>query len=279
MKNEVSISAVAAQQVEVRKHEAPIQSAAQKVEALNQEGMTLLDSGDYKRAFSVFAVGIRLAKQALGDIENNEKTSSTTTPTTTDSATIKIFQHSSSSSKQNLFMEDKTGNHPLVFKRPLPICCSTTGTGQDTAPIDYLTLRLAFVQVFNLALTLHLGALSCDGKKSQEAVNKKLQKALSLYECAVTMDTNAFQLSMFEKMALVSNMGHIHSLLGNTKNSQACFEHVIFLLNLANEETSNNHDDNSAEISSSQQQLHDGFMANAISFFLFPFASRPAAAA
>jgi hypothetical protein len=68
-------------------------------------------------------------------------------------------------------------------------------------------------------------------KSSQEAAvkTKKLHKALSIYECAVLdMDTDAFQLSMFEQMGLVNNMGHIHSLLDNTKHSQDCFEHLTF---------------------------------------------------
>jgi hypothetical protein len=285
IKNEVSIP-TAAQQVASLKQEASIQETAQKVEVLNQEGMQLVDRGDYKGAFSVFAVGIRLAKQALCVTENHENISHITTTTTkTDSTIIKpacsfsqIVQDSSTSSEQNFFVEDPTGNHPLVFKRPLPICCSITGPGQDATPSDYLKRRVAFVQCFNLAITVHLSALSYDGKKSKEAVNKKLQKALSLYECALEMETDALQLSIFEKMALVNNMAHIHSFLDNTKYSQDCFKHVMYLLDLANEETSNNHD-YSTEISSSQQQLHEVFMANAIAFFLFPYASRPAAAA
>ena len=275
------------------KNKVSIREAVQEVELLAlatqvECGISLIDSGDYKRAFAIFSVGIRLTKQILLNVvESNGETSLNTTTTKTDSAIIATtaaccslpttLEDSSSSSEQNLFKQDKRGNHPLVFSRPLPIWCSTTGTGQDATPSDEcLKIRLAFVQVYNLALTVHLSALEADAdhnKRSKQVVEKKLQQALSLYECAAQMDASdsiALQLSMFESLALVNNMGHIHLLLGNIKDAQDCFERVlVILLNLANE---NDND----EI---HQLLHEGFMRNALSFFLLSNGSCPAAAA
>jgi hypothetical protein len=81
------------------------------------------------------------------------------------------------------------------------------------------------MQLYNLALCHHLSALSTS--ESSAASEKKLQRALSLYELAYTITmTEDIQPTVLQTIAIVNNNGHIHDMLNNVEISRQCFENI-----------------------------------------------------
>lgn len=84
---------------------------------------------------------------------------------------------------------------------------------------------LSYVILYNLALSYHLRAM-CD--EDNHIRNAYIEKALTLYEHAHHILTNkVLQVSLLHPMAIASNLGHIHSLLGDEPRAQLCFRHLL----------------------------------------------------
>lgn len=265
------------------KNESSIAVATREILSLNNEGIEFITRGNFTRAISVFFCGIKKAKQIIllsEIVDNDARPPPAATPPAC--AFFKIIQDDSSiSSTQQFFTRGNQESHPLVFNRPLSVPASSTFCAKNNDAIPSNILKLAFIQIYNLALSLHLSALAQarmsttdGGNKNKELLNKKLHKVLALYECAEEMG-DALQLSLIERMALVNNLGHVNSALKNDMHSQGCFQNLMRLLNLLKEETSNK----DHQMSINEQKLYEGFLDNALSFFLFPRDSLPAAAA
>ena len=55
-----------------------------------------------------------------------------------------------------------------------------------------------------------------------------LQKALQMYELAYAMQMqNSIDMTLQPTMIIMSNVGHIHKILGNRENSMQCFQHLL----------------------------------------------------
>jgi hypothetical protein len=77
--------------------------------------------------------------------------------------------------------------------------------------------------LYNLALCHHLHALN-----SKDGTKAKLEKALALYELAYTLlFTEDTQATVFQQMAIINNIGHIHAILQNVECSRQCFENLL----------------------------------------------------
>jgi tetratricopeptide (TPR) repeat protein len=153
--------------------------------------------------------------------------------------------------------EDILGNEPFTFRSPIYIPSYATDHTSFTYYVDS-----SFMLLYNLALTHHLSALS--GNNSQ----KRLRKALSLYELAYTIQmTEDIQLTFLQSMAIANNLGQIHTALGDEEKSRQCFQHLLSSIMFLNE---------SGDRDSVEQM--DGFIANIMPLILMG-SSAPAAAA
>jgi hypothetical protein len=231
------------------KNELSIAVATQEILSANSEGVELINSGDFARAVSVFSRCTLMVKRIIR-LSDDSNTSSTSA-----CAFFKILHVDSISSRQQFFMGGNLTSRPQVSNRPLSIL----------GPINIL--KLAYTQIYNLALSVHLSAVSPsdDGShKNEDLLNKQLHRALKLYESAMKMDASGdIQLSLVEKMALVNNLGHVHHALKNDVYSQGCFQNLVHLLKLFQETSSEKH-----QMSLYEQKLYEGFLENALSFFL-----------
>jgi hypothetical protein len=156
---------------------------------LNNEGVEFMKcGGNCNRAFSVFSRGLKMAKQVLillsPEVISHKDASSDITSSTP-------IGSSMYPSRQQFFKrDDNMESQPLVCNCPLSIPASRVfPTWNDDALPNIL--KLAFIQLFNLALSVHLSALEQQDRKpttdggsmNEKLVNKKkYQKALRLYE-------------------------------------------------------------------------------------------------
>ena len=87
---------------------------------------------------------------------------------------------------------------------------------------------------------------------------QELRKSLWLYDAAnsVRMQEN-LSLNVIQSMAIVNNMGHIHSVLKNSGKAKLCFKHLLRLIMIVND----------ADGEESIEEL-DGFLMNVTSLIL-----------
>ena len=122
-------------------------------------------------------------------------------------------------------------------------------------------VKLSFIQLYNLALTHHLCALS---RPNPEPF---LRKALSLYELAYTIHVSEdVELTILQSMAIVNNLGQLHSKLNDFEKSQQCFENLLTTLMFVKD---------CGEQDS--QHMLDGFLSNVMSLILCSPKPAPAA--
>jgi hypothetical protein len=149
-------------------------------------------------------------------------------------------------------------------------------------PLDsYLCEELSCVAIYNLALSHQLKAISLSQQLSRYSVSSQLQqqqriqaylhKALSLYEYSHQIFKNQaipVRVPALHCMALVSNLGQIHNLLGKSTKAQQCNEYLLSVLMYTidrRKETNNNNNDAMPLPQRQQQQqrddtLLDGFL-------------------
>ena len=122
----------------------------------------------------------------------------------------------------------------------------------------YKTLSL--ITMFNLAICHHRSAIKNSMDKTA------LRKALQLYELAYAIQMQeGIDMTLTPTMIIMSNVGHIHKILGNDENANQCFQHLLSTLMFL--------------VEAGEKDMvweFDGFFANIMSTI---FAHSPAAAA
>lgn len=152
--------------------------------------------------------------------------------------------------------QDLTGQSGFVFKEPIMVLPQSL-----IQPGYTFYVKLSFIQLYNLALSHHLCALS---KTNPEPF---LRKALALYELAYTIHVSEdIELTILQSMAIVNNLGHLHKELDDLDKSRQCFENLLTTLMFVKDcgEQDSNH-------------MLDGFLSNVMPLILV--GSKPAAAA
>lgn len=116
-----------------------------------------------------------------------------------------------------------------VFKNPLIV----KGDCFEV-PLDaHLCEELSCVAIYNLALAHQLKAISLSSEGDCSVFRAYLSKALSLYEYSHQIFKNQainFQVPALHCMALVSNIGQIHHLRGESPKAHQCNEYLLSVL-------------------------------------------------
>merc|ERR1712007_80943 len=83
--------------------------------------------------------------------------------------------------------------------------------------------------MYNLALTLHLQALSLANSDLDVKKAKKLfLRARKLYELAFEMHLDeSCDVSLLFTLALINNLGLVYNILGEKRRSQTCFKNMF----------------------------------------------------
>ena len=233
---------------------------------LNNEGVHYLSKGLYGDALHAISNGLTLVKQVLSSsdqvVEKRlPQTMDSDTQSSSNSPTCIFFhlhkEFSSISDHTDAIRDAET----FVFCNPVFL---PRGVNQVTTLKYYV--NLSFILLYNLALTHHLYAMEGEGDQGS------LRKALSLYELAYTLQmTEDIEVSFLQTMAIVNNLGQIHTALGNQKESKFCFEHLLSTIMYLN-------DCGETAMSDNMEDFRvEGFMENVISCILKTPLSAPAA--
>jgi hypothetical protein len=84
---------------------------------------------------------------------------------------------------------------------------------------------LILITLFNLAVCHHRSAII----NNMDRIS--LGKALQLYELAYAMQMQEdIGMTLTPTLIIMSNVGHIHKILGNNKSSDHCFQHLLSTL-------------------------------------------------
>ena len=96
---------------------------------------------------------------------------------------------------------------------------------QASVPCSKVKKTLLLIVLFNLAICNHRKAIE-SGKEG-----KRLRKALKLYELAYAIQMQeAIDMTLTATMIIMSNVGHIHKVLGNDDDATQCFQHLLSTL-------------------------------------------------
>ena len=237
--------------------------STQEAKALTRQGVRCFHQADFAGSIAAFSGALYISKQVLNDNELAmcaAQDNSIIERSTTVKCALRDTLHDEAGSRRNCFTQGQGGADPMIFNQPLTV--------NETDPTSYH--KLVYIQIFNLGLSFHLSAFGCGpdegGKRNKnntnEQVNKRLRKALGLYDCALEMTTNhadrKLQLSSLEHMALINNIAQVHYALRNIKSSQDCFRSLLAMPSSATERRG---------VSPGEQVILDGFVSNALSVF------------
>ena len=107
-----------------------------------------------------------------------------------------------------------SSNELFIFLNPIKV--------QGKLPKNKLRKSLSLIALFNLAICNHRNGIL----HNMDRVC--LQKALQMYELAYAIQMqNGIDMTLTPTMIIMSNVGHIHKVLGNTSNSMQCFQHLL----------------------------------------------------
>jgi tetratricopeptide (TPR) repeat protein len=108
-------------------------------------------------------------------------------------------------------------NGLFIFLNPIKI--------PGPLPTTKLRKTLSLISMFNLAICNHQCAILRNLDKVQ------LRKALHLYELAYAIQMQeGIDMTLTPTMIIMSNVGHIHKILGNEDNAMQCFQHLLSTL-------------------------------------------------
>lgn len=108
-------------------------------------------------------------------------------------------------------------NDLFIFLNPIKV--------PERLPAVKLCKTLSLITIFNLAICNHRSAIIKNMDKTL------LRKALQLYELAYAIQMQeAIDMTLTPTMIIMSNVGHIHKILGNNDNAIQCFQHLLSTL-------------------------------------------------
>lgn len=234
---------------------------------LNNEGVNLIEAGLYQEAIACFSKGLSIAKEVLAsqaDEEDDEDgpDDADSMDISSDSASQTPSCHFHKIQEQEAMnscdtKEEVYSDGPFLFRSPIFIPSSQAN---DVASFKYY-VKCSFILLYNLALTHHLSAL--EGSNT----TKRLRKALSLYELAYTIQmTEDIQLTVLQTMAIVNNLGLVHTALKNEAKATQCFQHLLSTIMFLTD----------CDERDSVEQI-DGFVSNVMPLILKGSASAAAA--
>jgi hypothetical protein len=129
------------------------------------------------------------------------------------------FKGSSPSSSFERTFENGGICSSSIFRDPICMASGLPQAERDTCEV------LSYVILYNLALSHHLRGMENEEEYLKVAY---LEKALTLYEHAHhILSSQAIDLSLLHSMAIASNLGHIHHVIGDEEKAQMCFQHLL----------------------------------------------------
>jgi len=228
---------------------------------LNSRGITNMEISSYDDAIRDFSKGLNMVKEVLAQHEDDEEDEMDFDDESSPNFPLQDDFHFADSQNYVAAQKKASADEHFIFRSPIVV----PGNSMQPTSFQYY-VKLSYVLLYNLALSHHLSALA-QATTNGLTPNKKLQKAIALYELAYTIQmTEDIQLSVLQTMAIVNNLGQIHTALGSKEKSQQCFQHLLSTIMFVND--CGDHD--------AVQQM-DGFMGNVMELILKTSNAAPAA--
>jgi tetratricopeptide (TPR) repeat protein len=173
---------------------------------LNNRGVALLKTHQYKRAILHFSKGLKLSQQSLNSVD----------PHSSEMTLDKCM-----SSRDYPVGIDLPGLSKSAFVRPVIV--SVLLSNNQSLP---------FILIFNQAIAHHLLGMDCRSKRF-------IQKAIKLYECSLcgVARHNRGGTSTVYVCACLNNMASLYRLLKQPKDSERCLRHLLSTLMLLTNDT------------------------------------------
>jgi tetratricopeptide (TPR) repeat protein len=165
-------------------------------------GVELYENGNLQQAVAAFADALALTKQIQywDEIEDHGDESSILPP----------FQPHFGKTEKWV----TSTNDLFIFLNPIRLA--------EELPKTKRRKSLSLIALFNLAICSHRSGIlhSMD--------TGLLRKALQMYELAYAIQMQeGIDMTLTPTMIIMSNVGHIHKILGNRDNSMQCFQHLL----------------------------------------------------
>lgn len=169
-------------------------------------GVELYESGHLQQAVVAFADALALTKQ----IEYWDEIEEHFMENRDESAYLPPFQPQFGRSENWV----TSTNDLFIFLNPIRI--------EGQLPKTKLRKSLSLISLFNLAICNHRSGISHNMDPGL------LRKALQMYELAYAIQMQeGIDMTLTPTMIIMSNVGHIHKILGNEDNSMQCFQHLL----------------------------------------------------
>ena len=207
---------------------------------LNDHAVALFQNGHYQRALLGFKHAMSVSKQALEDPNNRRSVVVVERPgkpldDAQASPSMDQFMMVSSSSSTSCEQQQQQNNdeEERIYRRPIRFMTSSPATPVPTP------ILVSSGIIFNLALTMHIMAISNNGSRHGKGGDEQqvdLSKPYHLYElsyqCLQTYGENGELLNQSPLffLAVMNNMGMIHQQLQEVEHAQVMFEKMIQLI-------------------------------------------------
>ena len=168
-------------------------------------GCDLFENGRVQEAMMAFAEALALTKHLEFWYDEDDLMC-----TDDDETALPPFQPHFGKSDQSI----TSSNDLFIFLNPIKV--------QGKLPKNKLRKSLSLIALFNLAICNHRNGILRNMNRAC------LQKALQMYELAYAIQMqNGIDMTLTPTMIIMSNVGHIHKILGNKENSMQCFQHLL----------------------------------------------------
>lgn len=189
-------------------------SRAVRTMKLNNEGVQFLQVGRYGEAVKVFSHVLATVKGLLNEENREQEWSMNNDEFGMEGSPFCCFKGLKC---QVDFDEANTSGNLFLFQKALVVEYDTS----SIVPFNAL-VKLSSISLYNLALSYHLGALE------MKTSRKMFRKALTFYELAHSIQApEELDLGVLLTLAIVNNIGQIHSVLNNKAKADQCFQHLL----------------------------------------------------
>ena len=184
------------------------------LDEVNNKGVHLIENGKYKEAVIHFIVVNSRLNERLASAAGTMTFSAETSALLQNLAAFLIV------GDERVFSVSVGSEKALfVVRNPMLISNDINVFGYGA----YFPKLFSLVAIHNLALSYHLCGL-------QQNSRQQLEQALIYYEAAYNLLLSQPVVVINHTMAMLNNIGQIHSLLQNSEGAKSCFQKLLYTL-------------------------------------------------
>jgi tetratricopeptide (TPR) repeat protein len=186
---------------------------------LNGRGATLTENGQYQEAVVVLNKALEIFQQMMNEC-HNDVVEQQRQP---NEAAMSLDQ-----CMKQIIQAPPLAEGYFIYDSPLCIMNDNLSNKGMAAAWQQATTIDSAIIIFNLALSLHLGAIKMIS--SPQTQFKLLKKARHLYELAYQLEREIEEDNFRLMFAVMNNLGHVLKCLQEPQCATKCFEQLLSIL-------------------------------------------------